>query len=677
MIYSARLSLRARVALACAFLAAGSCGGSSTSTSVLGPSGERCGLTVNGSDGAVPASGGTGNLTVATARECTWSARAEAPWITLSGAEGQGPATLAYSVSPNAMGLQRRGAVVVSDKRVEIVQEAAPCVYDIASRRHDVGSSGGDITVTLSATEGCAWTASSSASWLGDLTPASGAGNATIRISVGANSGPARSATVTIASLTVTIAQSAAGGPVPTPPAPPAPPAPAPPAPDPVPPAPAPPTPVPPPICTVSVTPSSRSVGASGGDAAFSVTAANGCTWTTRSNASWITVADGATGAGNGQVRLVIASNGGSAREGTVTVGPHTVTITQQSASAPEPCSYSISPSSRNAERSGTDVTVDVRASSSCAWTATSRADWITVVEGATGTGNGRVRLRIGANSGPARTGTVQIAGETFTVQQEGTACTYSIRPTWYDAGRGPDDIRVQVTAPDGCAWTATTDAAWVTISEGRTGTGDGGVRLLIPANSGAPRTATVTIAGQAFTLTQYGPQCTNSIQPTSRAIGSTATDLSVAVTAGAGCTWTASSDVPWITVADGQSGAGSGNVRLLVQANSGSTARTGTVQIAGQTFTVQQEGASCVDRIRPDYYDAGRGPDNIRINVTAPASCSWTVSNVPSWVSVAEGSTGTGDGLVRLVVEANFGAARSATILIGGQSFALTQMAR
>ena len=676
MMSPARSGLFTRLAFACALLAAGSCGQSSTSTSVLAPSGERCGLTLNSSGGAVPASGGTGNLTVATERECAWSARAEASWITLSGAAGQGPATLAYSVAPNAVGQQRRAAVVVSEQRVEILQEAAPCVYDIASRRHEVGSSGGDVTVTLTATQGCAWTASSNAGWIGELTPAGGTGNATIRISVAANSGPSRSGTVTIAGVTVTIAQASSAGPAPPPgPAPPnpepTPPAPAPPVPEPAPPAPA------PPACTVTVAPTSRAVAPAGGEVSVNVTAPDACAWTSRSNVSWITVAEGANGTGSRPVRLVIAANSGGAREGTAIVGGTTVTITQQAASAPEPCSYSLSPSSRSAERNGGDVTVEVRSANSCSWTAVSLADWITVVEGATGTGNGRVRLRIAANSGSARTGTVQIAGETFTVQQEGTACTYSIRPTWYDAGRGPDDIRVQVSAPDACAWTATTDAGWVTISEGRSGTGNGTVRMVIPANSGAPRTAIVTIAGQAFTLTQHGPQCTNSIQPTSRRVGSGAADLSVAVNAGAGCTWTASSDVPWISVTEGQSGVGTGNVRLVVQPNSGSTARTGTVRIAGQTFTLEQEGSSCVERIRPDYYDAGRGPDDIRITVTAPASCTWTVTNLPSWVTVASGSSGSGDGTVRLLVEPNFGAARSATILIGGQSFALTQAAR
>jgi hypothetical protein len=66
-----------------------------------------------------------------------------------------------------------------------------------------------------------------------------------------------------------------------------------------------------------------------------------------------------------------------------------------------------------------------------------------------------------------------------------------------------------------------------------------------------------------------------------------------------------------------------------------------------------------------------------VRIRVSAERSCSWTVTDVPSWVTVTEGSSGSGDGNVRLRVDANFGPARSATIRIGGQPFELRQAAR
>ena len=64
---------------------------------------------------ALLAGGGNGSLTVNVERECSWSARADAPWIALSGAGGQGAATLSYTVAPNVIGTPRRGGIVVGD----------------------------------------------------------------------------------------------------------------------------------------------------------------------------------------------------------------------------------------------------------------------------------------------------------------------------------------------------------------------------------------------------------------------------------------------------------------------------------------------------------------------------------------------------------------------------------
>ena len=59
---------------------------------------------------------------------------------------------------------------------------------------------------------------------------------------------------------------------------------------------------------------------------------------------------------------------------------------------------------------------------------------------------------------------------------------------------------------------------------------------------------------------------------------------------AGAGCTWTAVSQVPWIVITSGASGSGDGSVVGTVEANTTGAARTGTVLIAGLTFTVTQQ---------------------------------------------------------------------------------------
>jgi hypothetical protein len=199
------------------------------------------------------------------------------------------------------------------------------------------------------------------------------------------------------------------------------------------------------------------------------------------------------------------------------------------------------------------------------------------------------VRLIIAPNTGNARTGTVIIAGKTMTVEQQALSCTYEIKPTTYEAGHGRDDVRVNVTTANGCAWTATSPANWVTVTEGRTGSGPGSVRLAVDENNGPDRTADLTLAGQNFHLVQYG--CPTKIKPTHYNSGRGPDEIRIDVNAARGCTWTSSSPVSWVTVADGQTGSGDGTVRLLVEANSGAD-RSATLTIGSQSFELHQNGS-------------------------------------------------------------------------------------
>jgi hypothetical protein len=85
---------------------------------------------------------------------------------------------------------------------------------------------------------------------------------------------------------------------------------------------------------------------------------------------------------------------------------------------------------------------------------------------------------------------------------------------------------------------------------------------------------------------------CTFTIAPTAQNIAVAGGPITVAVTASnGGCAWASVSNVPWITITTGVNGSGNGNVQLTVDANATGAARNGTVTIAGQTFTVTQDG--------------------------------------------------------------------------------------
>jgi sugar lactone lactonase YvrE len=85
--------------------------------------------------------------------------------------------------------------------------------------------------------------------------------------------------------------------------------------------------------CTFELLPASRSFIASAGTGGFEVLAADGCAWTARSDAEWITVTT-ASGAGRNAVFFSFTDNRGPARSGTVSVAGQTFTVTQEAAGA-------------------------------------------------------------------------------------------------------------------------------------------------------------------------------------------------------------------------------------------------------------------------------------------------------------------------------------------------------
>src|SRR5579864_1055709 len=84
--------------------------------------------------------------------------------------------------------------------------------------------------------------------------------------------------------------------------------------------------------CSYSLSAAAQSFGASGGAGSVNVIAGQGCGWNAASNASFITVSSGASGAGNGPVGFTVAANSVAARSGTLTIAGQTFTVNQASA---------------------------------------------------------------------------------------------------------------------------------------------------------------------------------------------------------------------------------------------------------------------------------------------------------------------------------------------------------
>ena len=148
---------------------------------------------------------------------------------------------------------------------------------------------------------------------------------------------------------------------------------------------------------------------------------------------------------------------------------------------------------------------MNVLTTAACAWTAASHASWITITSGGTGTGNGSVGFLVLPNVGGSRNGTLTIASQTFTVTQAAVArCNYSISPNNQRVGSraGPGSVSVETASH--CAWTASSNDSWITVTSGASGTGDGTVRFSYTTfNGDQDRRGSLTVAGRTAMIRQ------------------------------------------------------------------------------------------------------------------------------------------------------------------------------
>ncbi len=84
--------------------------------------------------------------------------------------------------------------------------------------------------------------------------------------------------------------------------------------------------------------------------------------------------------------------------------------------------------------------------------------------------------------------------------------CSFTFSATSVRPAAAASAGSINVLSDNGCGWTASSTDSWLSITSGGSGTGNGQLSYSIAANPSAnPRTATINIAGQPFTVTQLG----------------------------------------------------------------------------------------------------------------------------------------------------------------------------
>jgi hypothetical protein len=201
------------------------------------------------------------------------------------------------------------------------------------------------------------------------------------------------------------------------------------------------------------------------------------------------------------------------------------------------------------------------------------------------------VQFTAAASTGPARTGTLTVAGQTFTLTQA-SGCSYALVPPSQNVSDSGGIGTFAVNTSAGCAWTAASRVPWITITAGPSGTGSGTVSFSVNGNpmGGPVRSGTISVNEQPFTVNQAaGVPCVYTLTPTSQELSPAAGSGGFTVNTVLTCPWTAYSNDSWITITGPPSGAGIGTVTFSVTENPAGSPRVGTISVRGQTFTISQ----------------------------------------------------------------------------------------
>lgn len=261
----------------------------------------------------------------------------------------------------------------------------------------------------------------------------------------------------------------------------------------------------------------------------------------------------------------------------------HTVT---QAASVGE-----LSASSTNFPAGGGSGALQLTIGSAAVWTVSSDSAWLSIVGSTNGTGNGTINYTVAANGTITnRTGKLTIAGIPYLVHQAGRGVTVDAAAFAFgpDGGLG----QFSVASENNAAWAVVNTNAWITPASGGSGTAPAVCQLIVSpyASPLVERAGFLTLGTNVIVVSQSG--YTASVSPLVNVAAANGGSQSVTVTVPPGALWSAIAQVPWITIIGGQSQSGSGALTYIIAGNAGGS-RSGTIVVAGQLVTVNQNAAT------------------------------------------------------------------------------------
>jgi hypothetical protein len=342
----------------------------------------------------------TASVTVNAPAGCAWTATTTVSWISIgTGANGNGPGTLTYAVLANTATESRSGQLMVAGQAHTVTQQgrtATVCQFNLSPAAAEWSKDEAHGTFAVGVQADCAWTATSSASWLVVLSGSPGTGDGSVSYSVAANRDPIeRTGTIVVADKTFTVRQGGDIG-----------------------------------VCQYSVAPVTFNPCMPAGTVTTTVTAPTGCSWTVASSVPWLTMPSGSSGSGTAAITLAFSDNYDAPREGVAMVRWPTPTAGQNVSVLQAGCVYAVSEGAfsftASAATGGFNVVQQSQPTSCggatqdrCIWTAAADVQWIVVATPTPQAGDGRVTFSVSANTtGASRVGRITFRDKVVVITQ-------------------------------------------------------------------------------------------------------------------------------------------------------------------------------------------------------------------------------------------------------------------
>ena len=628
---------------------------------------EDANIAISSTSKAFGVNGGSG--TIVTGGSGTWSAEVSDSWITIPSALASRNAGLpvVYQVAANTEVEARTGYIYVSGHVFTVTQEGVGAELDEYSA--DIEANGGTGSFTVLADTQSSWRVKSNVDWISVKVTdngerVTGNGEQDVFFSVAPwNEVSTRSGTITAAGQTFTVNQTGRRMKIYVPDA-------------------------------INCVPLAVEKDYLSHVIDIQVNALAETEWGVAVDSPWLSIVDGGSGKGSDNIAIAINENPSFvSREGKVIIGTETLVI-KQSGRTSEALQFEISPTNTTASVKGANGLISVLATPDLPWTATSQANWLTIMPAfQSGAGNGNIIYTASPNPTMAkRTGTIEVApsggmsSRIHAVSQP--AATALISATNHIVAAEGESFDIEVAIDDVVNWTIDNTNSWITISGELNRYGPGRVSLVATENMTVdPREATIIIAGHAFTIHQQGR--TVEVEYTSKVFGTETDYGSIEIHPDGNISWKAvSSDPTWLTIwgdegceydDDGNViGTGDATIEYIVSDYVGDgTPRTGTITIGDKVVYITQRAYDL--SINPSATWVGGNSGEGEIGVPATVGQIWNAIATEPWIAIASGyDEGTGSGTVRFVYTDNdTGAERTGRIIISGEEYTITQAAR